>query len=70
MTLTARFSGTCHECGQRWQPGDLIRADQPERGVLPIWQHATCPETPDDRDAQRTPCERCFLIHPKGTCDR
>ena len=28
MTIPARYSGLCIECGERWQPGDLIRSDQ------------------------------------------
>ena len=27
MTLMARYSGTCPDCGGRWQPGDLIRSE-------------------------------------------
>lgn len=70
MTIMARFSGTCPECGNRWQPGDLIRSEQPEPGELPLWQHAVCPDTQQDIDDARTPCARCFLIHPEGACDR
>ena len=25
MTIPARFSGVCPECGERWQPGDADR---------------------------------------------
>ena len=43
MTIQARFSGWCPECGERWQPGDLIRSDDREPDGLPIWTHAACP---------------------------
>ena len=43
MTIQARFSGWCPECGERWQPGDLIRSDDRDPGGLPIWTHAACP---------------------------
>ena len=26
MSIPARYSGLCIECGERWQPGDLIRS--------------------------------------------
>ena len=26
MSIPARYSGVCPECGERWQPGDLIRS--------------------------------------------
>lgn len=46
MTIQARYSGVCRECGERWQPGDPIRAaDQP---IWPtVWTHAVCPVVPD-----------------------
>ena len=40
MTIQARYSGVCVECGERWQPGDLIRSDAHYPGGLPIWAHA------------------------------
>lgn len=73
MTLMARYSGTCPECDQRWQPGDLIRSDRSEPSGLPVWCHASCPQ--DEADLTLPPgvteaCPACFLIHPKGACDR
>ena len=59
MSIPARYSGTCPECGVRWQPGDLIRADERPRGELPVWQHAVCPESVEK--AEGTVCDRCFL---------
>ena len=67
MTLMARFSGVCPECGERWQPGDLIRAEQPHPGNLPEWQHAVCP---DPLVAEHPVCTTCWLTHPEGACDR
>lgn len=71
MSIPARYSGVCPECGERWQPGDLIRsAAQP---IWPtVWTHAVCPDVPDP-DAIRPGeqvCTDCWLIHPKGACDR
>ena len=43
MTIQARYSGVCPECGERWQPGDLIRSDDRDPDCLPIWTHAACP---------------------------
>lgn len=69
MTLMARWSGTCPECGGRWQPGDLIRAEAYALGDLPVWQHATCPDT-DDLTPTNPVCQTCWLTHPEGACDR
>lgn len=67
MSLMARWSGTCPECGETWQPGDFIRADEPEPGSLPTWQHTVCP---DPLLAKHGVCQTCYLDHPKGECDR
>lgn len=67
MTLMARYSGTCPDCGERWQPGDLIRADAHEPGTLPTWQHAVCP---DPLATEHPVCTTCWLTHPEGACDR
>ena len=74
MTIQARYSGVCVECGERWQPGDLIRADKYHRDGLPIWQHAVCPDARVDAlmaPARRgeVSCPVCWLIHPEGACD-
>ncbi len=69
MTIMARYSGTCPECGERWQPGDLIRSDgSTEPDGLPIWQHAHCPDAPPERE--NPVCSTCWLTHPIGACDR
>jgi len=66
MTLMARYSGICPDCGGRWQPGDLIRADEDQ-----AWKHATCPDAePDALIAQHAVCQTCWLTHPEGACDR
>lgn len=67
MTLMARYSSICSECGGRWQPGDLIRSDG---GVL---RHAHCPDDYDQMVGLRpgeTVCTTCWLVHPDGVCDR
>ena len=74
MSIPARYSGLCPECGERWQPGDLSRAaDQPTRPT--VWTHAVCPDAAIDAlmaPARRgeVSCPTCFLIHPEGACDR
>lgn len=70
MTIMARYSGTCPECGERWQPGDLIRSEgeiDPIRR-LTVWQHAHCPDTTSARN--QPVCPTCWLTHPIGACDR
>lgn len=59
MTISARYSGTCPECGERWQPGDLIRGETAPmtRGI--IYRHAVCPESVEK--AEGMVCDRCFL---------
>ena len=70
MSLAARYSGTCPECGGRWQPGDLIRSDAKAENGMPIWQHEACPDN-DDLSLKRgeTVCQSCFLVHPEGQCE-
>ena len=43
MSIVARYSGTCSECGDRWQPGDLIRV-VPDDQRPGVWRHASCPD--------------------------
>lgn len=64
MTIQARYSGTCPECGGRWQPGDPINAP---RGR---WQHEVCPDDPGDLAVRHGVCQTCWLDHPEGACDR
>ena len=68
MTIPARYSGVCPECGERWQPGDLIRTVERATEGLPTWQHATCPVIPDAADLRpgEILCADCWLIHPHG----
>ena len=48
MSIQARYSGYCLECGERWQPGDLIRYGGTDGfHAHPVWQHAQCPDVPD-----------------------
>lgn len=62
VVIQARYSGVCPECEERWQPGDLIRADEYQ------WMHAVCPDTPPERE--HPVCQTCWLTHPEGACDR
>lgn len=55
MTIQARHSGICPECGERWQPGDSLRSADSElpyeqRRRPTIWRHVACPESADERD--------------------
>lgn len=74
MSIRARYSGVCPECGERWQPGDLISAaDQP---IWPtVWTHAICPDAAIDAlmapaRTGEVSCPDCWLVHPEGACDR
>ena len=69
LTIRAHYSGICAECGQRWQPSELIRSDTHP----PEWKHAVCPDDPKLAKAQRgeVSCPHCWLIHPlTADCDR
>lgn len=68
MTIQARYSGLCPECGGRWEPGDAI--DTAEPGNLSRWKHAACPDQPDDLAVRHGICQTCWLDHPEGACDR
>ena len=59
MSFPAKFRGECVQCGLNIKVDDLI-----ER-TADGWAHETCPEV----DSEPT-CPRCWLIHPKGACDR
>ena len=73
MTIQARYSGVCPDCGGKWRPGDLIRTVglSSESGQ---WRHAHCPEPAADPVLDKRPgekvCTTCWLIHPEGACDR
>lgn len=60
--LEARYNGRCASCGGRISVGEFIRMT--DDGV----EHLDCgavlerPEPP--------PCEKCWLVHPEGACDR
>lgn len=69
MTLQARYSGTCPECGDRWQPGDLIRSQAVGAERHEFWMHAVCPDD-DPLDSPHPVCPSCWLTHPEGACDR
>ena len=66
MIITAKYAGTCPDCGGRWQEGDRIRVAEG------AWRHETCPDDPGEFDLKRgeSVCTACWLIHPAGACDR
>ena len=68
MSIRARYSGVCPECGERWQPGDLIRSVVVGPEHVERWVHATCPAIPDAAAVRpgETVCPNCWLVHPKG----
>ena len=72
MTIQARYSGVCRECGERWQPGDLIRSQAVGAERHEYWLHAACPIVPDAAAVRpgEVACPDCWLIHPEGACDR
>lgn len=71
MTLMARYSGECPECGGRWQPGDLIRGETGRYpNGSPRWKHAVCPDALTDLTPRNPVCTTCWLDHPEGACDR
>ena len=59
MTMPARYSGTCPNCGERWQPGELIRSTVVGYEHHEVWQHTVCPESVEE--AEGAACDRCFL---------
>ena len=63
MTIQARYSGLCPDCDEKWQPGDLIRADDDR-----VWKHASCPVVMDLLTVRpgEVSCRDCWLVHPKG----
>lgn len=72
MTIPARWSGTCSECGGRWQPGDLIRCGgtgAPHTDGTSCWVHAVCSDD-DPLEHDHPVCQTCWLTHPEGACDR
>ena len=68
MSIQARWSGTCPECGERWQPGDLIRSDDRDPDGPPIWTHAVCPDVPDPDSLRpgETVCHRLLAGASEG----
>lgn len=70
----ALYSGTCRECGGRWDPGDLIDLMRAEDGSVarieggPVWVHDACPDD-DPLESPNPVCATCWLTHPEGACD-
>ena len=64
MKISARYSGICSECGERWPPGERIKTQSPIQTTdRPEWIHDQCP----DPTASRHPvCQTCWLTHPEG----
>lgn len=74
MTIRARYSGLCPECGGRWETGDIIcGADNglpyEQRRRPTVWRHVSCPDAPSDYEHHAPVCDRCWLSHA-GECDR
>ncbi|KQP81625.1 hypothetical protein [Aeromicrobium sp. Leaf291] len=63
---TARYGGTCGECGDRFEPGTPIVRESTAHD----WQHAACPPPADPLAPNNPVCTTCWLDHPKGACDR
>lgn len=42
--ISSRYGGRCRGCGERFEPGDLIRYDEAEAGYLA----GCCGDSPDD----------------------
>lgn len=61
MSIPARYPGLCPECGERWQPGDLIRGETSRdlRDKTVTWRHAVCPEAVEKMEGDV--CPVCFL---------
>lgn len=59
--IATRRSGECPECGERWQPGELIFALSSDGTTT--WVHAHCPDAPqrETRDGAviESRCPRC-----------
>lgn len=72
MSIPARWSGYCSECGERWQPGDPIRSVVAGCEHKERWVHDRCPDVPDPDSLRpgETVCTDCWLVHPVGACDR
>ena len=68
MSIAARWSGYCSECGERWQPGDQIRSVVVGYEHMERWVHDACPDVlaPDALRPGETVCTDCWLVHPKG----
>ena len=60
LHIEASYSGLCPECGEFWQPGDLIRREGNERLWEDLrWRHVVCPEAIEKPEG--AVCEHCFL---------
>ena len=72
MSIKARWSGTCPECGERWQPDDPIRSVVVGHEHVERWVHDRCPNASDPLSLRpgETVCPDCWLVHPEGACDR
>ena len=66
MSIMARYSGICPECGGRWQPGDMIHATYTDEYGTSAWQHASCPDDPGvSLRRGESVCPSCWLT----SCD-
>ena len=62
--MIARYPGKCADCGEYWPEGTPIRH------VDEGWVHDACSDRLSDVRRSETTCPRCWLVHPKGACDR
>ena len=70
MSIPARWSGYCSECGERWQPGDPIRSVVVGYEHMERWVHDACPDVPDpDHRADREPCDDCTWVEVQAMCE-
>lgn len=64
-TMSAIFEGWCGSCKSAIHAGDSITQGDGN------WRHTDCRELPDDPlEATHPVCQKCWLTHPEGACDR
>ena len=62
--MIAKYPGECPGCEQTFQPGTPIRIEGGD------WYHEACPPPAEEVKPGEEACPVCWLIHPKGECDR
>lgn len=64
MSFPARFPGRCASCTERVHEGDPIRMT--DNGAV----HDDCVDVEPEERPEPPVCQTCWLVHPKGACDR